>query len=194
MNSDQCEIAPCVPIPSLPLGPMLIPCSLNLVTGRFEPLVCIRDIYPRVGCGYETSETSSTVSKEKKPSKWLKAEEAQLTAHVETLGTQSWAQIARELNNAYHNGDSIRQGKHCRERWYNHLDPSLRKGPWTLEEDHLLLHLHTRLGKAWSKIAKLIPGRTENHVKNRWNSVMRKKLGKRHTEEDIMRGFLTSEI
>jgi len=197
MYSNQCEIAPRVPIPTLPLGPILIPCSLNLLTGLFEPLVCIRDIYPQVACGYETSETCSTVSrKEKQLGKWLKEEEVQLTAHVETRGNQSWAQIARELNNDYHNGKSVRQGKHCRERWYNHLDPSLRKGAWTQEEDQLLILLQRQLGKAWSQIAKRMPGRTENHVKNRWNSVMRKGKDqlKNEAEVELVQGLLTSEI
>lgn len=197
MNQNQCEISPCVPVPVLSYAPLLIPCHINLATGLFEPLFSIRDVYPQVICSSQgTSETSSTVSgKEKKAKKWLKEEEGKLTVHVETFGTQSWAQIARELNNDYHNGKSVRQGKHCRERWFNHLNPCLRKGDWTAEEDQLLDKYQREMGKCWSKIAKQMPGRTENQVKNRWNSLVRKRSYqlKREAEEELMRGMLATE-
>jgi len=67
-----------------------------------------------------------------------------------------------------------RSGKQVRERWYNHLDPTINKGPWTAAEMLVLHDVHARLGNQWSKIADHLPGRTQNHIKNRWNSIKRK--------------------
>ena len=64
--------------------------------------------------------------------------------------------------------------KQCRERWYNHLNPFLRKGNWSPSEDLLLLEKQLEHGNRWSDIAKLLPGRNENSVKNRWKSITRK--------------------
>jgi hypothetical protein len=70
----------------------------------------------------------------------------------------------------------LRTGKQCRERWYNHLDPKLKKKiPWNEEEDALLLHYQVEYGNSWTKISHHIPGRSENEVKNRWYSVLLKR-------------------
>ena len=79
----------------------------------------------------------------------------------------TWMQIAERIPG--------RIGKQCRERWTNHLDPNLKKGGWTHEEDTILAEAQQRWGNAWTKIAKLLPGRAEHAVKNRWNSAFRRK-------------------
>jgi hypothetical protein len=66
-------------------------------------------------------------------------------------GEMKWSNIAKLLTN--------RNGKQCRERWFNHLDPQLKKTPWSEEEDELLIAVHRRLGNAWTKIALEILGR-----------------------------------
>lgn len=73
----------------------------------------------------------------------------------------------------------MRKGKHCRERWHNHLNPDLNsnkylEGEWSYDEDIKLLNLKQNIGNKWSVIAKELPGRTENGVKNRWNSLIKK--------------------
>ena len=69
-----------------------------------------------------------------------------------------------------------RIGKQCRERWHNHLDPKVSKRKWTVEEDSLIVKLHLVHGNRWCDIAKKVTGRTDNAIKNRFNSNLRKRL------------------
>ena len=69
-----------------------------------------------------------------------------------------------------------RIGKQCRERWHNHLDPNISKRKWTMEEDLLIVKLHLVHGNRWCDIAKQVDGRTDNAIKNRYNSNLRKRL------------------
>ncbi len=94
-------------------------------------------------------------------------EEDKIIIQCMNEGGLTWMQIAERIPG--------RIGKQCRERWTNHLDPNLKKGGWTHEEDTILAEAQQRWGNAWTKIAKLLPGRAENAVKNRWNSAFRRK-------------------
>ena len=85
-----------------------------------------------------------------------------------TSGARNWTHVAKSLPG--------RIGKQCRERWHNHLDPNISKRKWTMEEDLLIVKLHLVHGNRWCDIAKQVDGRTDNAIKNRYNSNLRKRL------------------
>ena len=87
---------------------------------------------------------------------------------VEQNGASKWNYISSFLPG--------RIGKQCRERWCNHLSPCINKSPWSEEEEMLLLMLHHKYGNKWSLISQVLTGRTDNTIKNHWNSAMKKKV------------------
>ena len=107
---------------------------------------------------------------------WTPEEDFAIQSLVEEIGLKKWSVVAEKLAERFN--IRHRSGKQCRERWHNHLDPSIDKKPWTQEEDDLIFELHKLHKKSWSKIAESIPGRTDNSVKNRFYSTLRRNLRK----------------
>ena len=100
--------------------------------------------------------------------KFTKKEDAQLIRLVKKYGTSSWERIAEKMER--------RNGRQCRDRYNNHLLQNFKKGMWTNEEDDIIIQMYFNIGPQWSKISKLLDGRSGNDVKNRWHKKLYKRI------------------
>ncbi|KAI4373669.1 hypothetical protein MLD38_011770 [Melastoma candidum] len=100
---------------------------------------------------------------------WSPEEDDKLMSYMMNKGHGCWSDVAR-------NAGLQRCGKSCRLRWINYLRPDLKRGAFSPQEEELILHFHSLLGNRWSQIAARLPGRTDNEIKNFWNSTIKKRL------------------
>ncbi|KAI4312104.1 hypothetical protein MLD38_036956 [Melastoma candidum] len=100
---------------------------------------------------------------------WTQEEDELLVDYITKHGYGNWRTLPK-------NAGLQRCGKSCRLRWTNYLRPDIKRGRFSSEEEDAIIHLHSILGNKWSAIAARLPGRTDNEIKNFWNTHIRKRL------------------
>ncbi|KAK4567557.1 hypothetical protein RGQ29_003360 [Quercus rubra] len=107
--------------------------------------------------------------KETNKGAWTKQEDQKLIDYIQKHGEGCWRSLPEAAG-------LLRCGKSCRLRWVNYLRPDLKRGNFGEDEEDLIIKLHALLGNRWSLIAGRLPGRTDNEVKNYWNTHLKRKL------------------
>ncbi|KAI4344165.1 hypothetical protein L6164_011426 [Bauhinia variegata] len=117
-------------------------------------------------------ESMKSVKPQPKKNLWKPEEDLVLKAYIEAHGEGKWTTVSKKSG-------LKRGGKSCRLRWKNYLRPDIKRGDMSQEEEDLIIRLHKLLGNRWSLIAGRLPGRTDNEVKNHWNTYLNKRGKKR---------------
>ncbi|KAL5831969.1 hypothetical protein ACOSQ4_017323 [Xanthoceras sorbifolium] len=120
-------------------------------------------------CGGKNNNNNNNMNMKLRKGLWSPEEDDKLMSYMLNNGQGCWSDVAR-------NAGLQRCGKSCRLRWINYLRPDLKRGAFSPQEEQLIIHLHSLLGNRWSQIAARLPGRTDNEIKNFWNSTVKKRL------------------
>ncbi|XP_066331449.1 myb-related protein Hv1-like [Miscanthus floridulus] len=120
---------------------------------------------------------------------WSPEEDAKLKSYIEQNGTGgNWIALPQKIG-------LKRCGKSCRLRWLNYLRPNIKHGGFSEEEDRIILSLYISIGSRWSIIAAQLPGRTDNDIKNYWNTRLKKKLfGKQSRKDQRQHQFIRQAV
>nr|AGN52053.1 MYB-related transcription factor [Salvia miltiorrhiza]AGN52163.1 MYB-related transcription factor [Salvia miltiorrhiza] len=108
---------------------------------------------------------------------WTPEEDIILVSYIQQHGPGNWRAVPT-------NTGLLRCSKSCRLRWTNYLRPGIRRGNFTEHEEKMIIHLQALLGNRWAAIASYLPQRTDNDIKNYWNTHLKKKLGKIQGQEE----------
>ena len=127
--------------------------------------------YPTTQCNLRSKNIKNGLKK----GKWSIQENILLKEWIKKHGPTQWEQCGKYIKG--------RNGKQCREHWYNCLNPELLKGEWTTEEDFLIMYFYEKCNYSWKKLVLLFNGRTENSIKNRFFSELRKIATKNSVEK-----------
>ncbi|MED6221617.1 Transcription factor myb1 [Stylosanthes scabra] len=114
---------------------------------------------------------------------WVAEEDNILMDYIRVHGHGKWSTLPQKAG-------LKRCGKSCRLRWMNYLRPGIKRGNMSEDEKDLIIRLHNLLGNRWSLIAGRLPGRTDNEIKNYWNSILSKKVNK--DDHNIKRSTISS--
>ncbi|XP_020576892.1 transcription factor MYB86-like [Phalaenopsis equestris] len=117
---------------------------------------------------------------------WSPEEDEKLLKHITKYGHGCWSSVPKLAG-------LQRCGKSCRLRWINYLRPDLKRGTFSQQEENLIIELHAVLGNRWSQIAAQLPGRTDNEIKNLWNSCIKKKLRQRGIDPNTHKSLSEAE-
>ncbi|XP_054822369.1 transcription factor MYB86-like [Prosopis cineraria] len=118
---------------------------------------------------------------------WSPEEDEKLFNHITRFGVGCWSSVPKLAG-------LQRCGKSCRLRWINYLRPDLKRGMFSQQEEDVILSLHEVLGNRWAQIAAQLPGRTDNEIKNFWNSCLKKKLLKQGIDPATHKPFAQPQI
>ncbi|KAL0406935.1 UNVERIFIED_CONTAM: Transcription factor [Sesamum latifolium] len=150
----------------------LTPCTSGMESREGgDPADRVESTEPPTTTGREKAEGEAEPVVYKKGA-WSKEEDEKLIRAVDEYGVRNWVAIEKFSGLA-------RPAKNCRLRWLNYLRPNLKKYPFTVEEENLILDLHSKYGNSWSRIASKLPGRSDNEIKNFWHK-RAKKCQKHH--------------
>ncbi|XP_010459511.1 PREDICTED: transcription repressor MYB6-like [Camelina sativa] len=104
-----------------------------------------------------------------KRGEWTEEEDQKLVAYIDEYGVGDWRFLPDKAG-------LRRCGKSCRLRWLNFLRPGIKKGKFTPQEEQVIINLHSAFGNRWALIAQQMPNRSDNDIKNHWNSCLKKRL------------------